>query len=153
MRPKTIADQNQLEKARPLLSSRGGAVPASCRRVHRHADQARERTGWRSETLWDLARVFGTSIAPATQMRSMPNGRELLETRSADELIAMALERLTWAKPLATGRPPFPLRQRPFASAIWIRPPTWQIRSLARCKDLGKLKSHPDAILLLERDV
>jgi eukaryotic-like serine/threonine-protein kinase len=147
----TMADQNQPKLARPLLEQ--------ARNLFRQAgttatgNQVAQDTGLRSDALWDLGRVLRALELTAKADHALQERRDLLKTRTGDELVDLALERLGRATLIGYGKSPvsdqaIAVRKLDLAQAADL-----VVLALSQgIKNTGKLRSHPDSNLLLERD-
>ena len=121
-RPRPIRGSSRM--ARPLLET-GGSVVSQGGEPAAPAEELQCRdSSWRSEALWDLARVLRALKRPDDAENVTERERiALWKSRPERELIDLALEHLEQATLIGYGKTRLPARPRPFASSISSRPP------------------------------
>ncbi len=123
-----------------------GLVPAT-------GDVSVEERGWRSEALWDLARVLRAQ-GRAAEAAAADDERAALWRRSPSaELVDLAFRQLERALVIGYGKTPVAdraaaVRDLDLAQAA----DNLRLAIAGGFNDLGKLRSHPDSKVLLSRD-
>jgi hypothetical protein len=109
--------------------------------------------GWRSEALWDLARILRAQKLVAEADKADGERLAMWKQRSPDELIDLAFRLLERAIVIGYGKTAVPDRGTTVRD-LELKQAAQYIRlAFARgFKDLGQLRSHPDSAFLLSRE-
>ncbi len=146
----TLVDRDQPEQARLLLER---SVDLFRQEANRATPVALvlERE-WRSEALWDLARVLRTLKLPAEAERPEAERIELWKARPPEELVALALKRTSRANLIGYGKTPVSA-QAEAVRELDLEQAASEVRLAISggFNDLRILKSHPDSDALLTR--
>jgi hypothetical protein len=146
-----LAELAQPETAMPLLEEAATRLRKLVRKVAPDHDlaTARERL---SETLWDLARVLRDLDPPLDAEHVSAERSDLWKSRPPDELVDLALKHLSQATVIGYGKS---LLSAPAEAVRDLDLDQAAGEVILACSrglaDLGKLKSHPESSLLLNR--
>jgi hypothetical protein len=148
----TLMDQDQPEKARPLLDlaaalfrrESGRPTPAGAAGPEREA---------RSEALWDLARVLRALKLPTEASQVDAERIGVWSKRPPDELVTLALKETSRAVLIGYGRTTVSERAKAVRKRDLDEAAGNLLLAIARgFKGLSRLKAHPDAQFLFSRD-
>ena len=148
---KTRIDEKQPGLALPLLVQSTSLFRQHAARAA-PANQVAFEAGLWSEALWDYASVLGDLSKTNEAERALGERRGLLDQRSVDELIDLALLRLKRANTIDYGITPVSdqaaaVRERDLAEAADLAE-----RAISRDRNaIAKLKADPDSKTLLQR--
>ena len=144
-----LADLREPENARPLLER---AVKTLSDASVSPTDEARRRE-WRSEALWELARILRVLNDTAEADRVDARRVALWQDRPPGELATLALKETTLAASIGYGKTPVP------PAALAVREldldqaaANLQLAVARGFRDLRMLQSHPDSQVLLSRE-
>ena len=144
-----LADLREPEKARPLLDRAEKTLSDASKSS---TEEARRRE-WRSEGLWELARIHRASNNPAEADRVDARRVALWQDRPAGELATLALKETTRAALIGHGKTPV----SPGALAVRAldldqAAANLKLAVVRGFRDLHMLRSHPDSPVLLSRE-
>ncbi len=147
-----LADLGQFDKARTILEDAAGRFRKLVGRAAPD-DELASDCSRRSETLWDFARVLRKLGAPREADDALAERRDLWKTRPSKELLDLTLEHLEKATMFGYGKPV------PSGLALAVREldldqaaADLKLAVDYGLRDLGKLTSRPESMLLLSRD-
>jgi hypothetical protein len=144
----TMTDQGHPEKARPVLERAAAVFREEAGRADKPA-LAREA---QTEALWDLARTLRALNLLAEAARVDAERIELWTASPPDALVALALKETSRAVLIGYGRTDVSDRAKSVRKLDLDEAASNLQLAIARgFKDLGRLKAHPDAPLLLSR--
>jgi eukaryotic-like serine/threonine-protein kinase len=146
-----LAELGQPETATPLLEEAATRLRKLVGRKAPEKELAMAREGL-SETLWDLARVLKDLDLPLDAERASAERSDLWKTRPPDELVELALKHLSQAAVIGFGKAPVSAPAEAVRDLDLDQAASEVILAVSRgLADLGKLKSHSESDLLLNR--
>lgn len=146
-----LAEEAQLEKAKPLLEDAADRFRRIAGRAEPESTLATERARC-SETLWNLSRVLRDLKLLEDAARFDVERTDLWKTRAPVELVDLAIKHLDQAKLIGYGKTPHSTRATAVRELDLSQAADEVILAISNgFKDLAKLKAVPDWHLLLER--
>ncbi len=144
-----LADLREPEKARPLLER---AVKTLSKRLKSGRAEAQRRE-WRSNGLWQLARVFRVLTNTKDAERLDAERVAVWRDRPSSELVAFALKQASLAALIGYGKTPIaPAGQAVRELDLDQAAANLQLAVAQGFRDFRKVQSHPDSKALLARD-
>jgi serine/threonine-protein kinase len=148
----TLADQGDLKGARQLLEQAVGRLRSAPDRATSAEVDVRQRE-WRTEALWDFARVLRGLNLPDDARKADAEREALWKDKPPGALLDLVLRQTAQAALIGYGKTPVSAEANAVRE-LDLQAATANLRlAIDRgLKDLSSLRSHPDSALLLGRD-